>query len=60
MVRLAVSGEVVAVDGTVVPVAARSVCIHGDTPDAVALARTVRSALEVAGVDITPFVVAAP
>ena len=60
VVRLAVSGEVVAVDGTVVPVAARSVCIHGDTPDAVALARAVRSALEVAGVDITPFVAAAP
>ena len=60
VVRLAVSGEVVAVDGTVVPVAARSVCTHGDTPGAVALARAVRSALEVAGVDITPFVAPAP
>ena len=35
-----------AVDGTVVDLDARSICIHGDTPGAVALARAVRSALE--------------
>ena len=60
VVRLAVSGEVVAVDGTVVAVDARSVCIHGDTPDAVALAHAVRAALEVAGVAISSFVAASP
>ena len=38
---------------------ARSVCTHGDTPDAVALARAVRDALEGAGIHITPFVTAA-
>ncbi|HSF98973.1 MAG TPA: 5-oxoprolinase subunit PxpA [Ornithinibacter sp.] len=60
VVRLAVSGEVVAIDGSVVPVAARTVCTHGDTPDAVSLARAVRSALARAGVAVTPFVVASP
>ena len=47
--------QVVAVDGTVVEVDARSICIHGDTPGAVQLARAVRAGLEVAGVAIQPF-----
>jgi UPF0271 protein len=51
-VRMAVDGEVVAVDGTRVPVDIESVCVHGDTPGAVELARAVRSALEAAG--LTP------
>ena len=48
-VRMAADGEVEAVDGTVVPVAVESVCVHGDTPGAVALARAVRTALAQAG-----------
>jgi UPF0271 protein len=56
VVRLAVEGTVVSVEGEVVAVDARSVCTHGDTPDAVALARAVRDALEGAGMEITPFV----
>jgi UPF0271 protein len=56
VVRLATDGTVLAVDGTVVAVPARSVCTHGDTPDAVALARAVRAALEAAGVTVAPFV----
>ncbi len=48
-VRMAADGEVEAVDGTVVPVAVESVCVHGDTPGAVALARAVRTALAEAG-----------
>ncbi|MEO8758504.1 MAG: 5-oxoprolinase subunit PxpA [Devosia sp.] len=51
-VRLAQSGEIVAVDGGIVYTTARSLCIHGDTPDAVAIARTVRAALFLAGVEI--------
>jgi 5-oxoprolinase (ATP-hydrolysing) subunit A len=34
---------------------ARSLCLHGDTPGAVELARTVRRALADAGVDVRPF-----
>jgi 5-oxoprolinase (ATP-hydrolysing) subunit A len=54
-VRLAVDHEVIAIDGTVVRVGARSICIHGDTPGAVRLAQAVRNGLEAAGVAIHPF-----
>jgi 5-oxoprolinase (ATP-hydrolysing) subunit A len=43
-VRL-LSGELVAVDGAVIKVQAESLCVHGDTPGAVAHARAVREAL---------------
>ena len=49
-VRMAVDGEVVAVDGTRgARSTVESVCVHGDTPGAVELARAVRAALEAAG-----------
>jgi UPF0271 protein len=51
-VRLATTGEIAAIDGTVLKIGARSICIHGDNPEAVAIARTVRAALEAAGVEI--------
>jgi UPF0271 protein len=50
--RLATQSEIVAVDGTVLKLGARSICIHGDNPEAVAIARKVRQALEQAGVSI--------
>ena len=52
VVRLAQSGQIVAVDGTVLDVAADSVCLHGDTPGAVEHARHVRAALAGADVDV--------
>ena len=54
-VRMAADGVVVAVDGSVVPVEVASVCVHGDTPGAVDLARSVRAALESAGLVVAPF-----
>jgi UPF0271 protein len=54
-VRMATDGTVLAVGGTVVPCAVRSVCVHGDTPGAVGLARRVRTALTEAGVTVAPF-----
>ena len=51
-VRLAQTGEIVAVDGGVVKTTARSLCIHGDTPDAVAIAKAVKAGLFLAGVEI--------
>lgn len=57
-VRLAAAHEVLAVDGSVVLVEARSLCVHGDTPGAVDLARAVRDALDEAGVGVRAFVVA--
>jgi UPF0271 protein len=55
-VRLATEGTILAVDGSAVEVDARSLCLHGDTPGAVDLARRVRRALEEAGVEVTSFV----
>ena len=54
-VRMAAEGAVEAVGGTVVPVAVESVCVHGDTPGAVGLARAVREALAGAGLGPAPF-----
>jgi UPF0271 protein len=56
VVRMATDGVVRAADGSDVEVRARSVCVHGDSPGAVAMAVAVRSALSAAGVEITPFV----
>jgi 5-oxoprolinase (ATP-hydrolysing) subunit A len=54
-VRLARHGEAVTADGDVVAVLAGSLCLHGDTPGAAALAVAVRGALAAAGVDVRPF-----
>lgn len=53
-VRLAQTGEIEAVDGGIISTQARSLCIHGDTPDAVAIARAVKASLFLAGVEIRP------
>lgn len=45
-VRLALKSEIVAIDGTVLTTEAQSLCIHGDTAEAVEIARCVRTALE--------------
>lgn len=55
-VDLAVRGRVVASDGSEIEVRAHSICLHGDSPGALATALCVRQALEDAGVRIAPFV----
>jgi UPF0271 protein len=54
-VTMVTTGTVQATDGTQLRLGARSLCIHGDTAGAVALARAVRGALEQAGVTLAPF-----
>lgn len=51
-VRLALEGVVEAVDGAVIAARAASLCLHGDTPESVAMARAVRAALDDAGIDV--------
>lgn len=51
-VSLACDGGILAVDGTWTPVVAETLCVHGDTGQADATARAVRSALERNGVVI--------
>ncbi|PYH00777.1 LamB/YcsF family protein [Arthrobacter stackebrandtii] len=53
--RIAVDREVLAVDGTHIPLNVQSLCLHGDTPGAVAMAAAVRTALDGAGVAIRAF-----
>lgn len=55
VLRLATEGRIRAVDGTDVAVRADSVCVHGDTPGAVAMAAAIRSRLEAEGVAVVPF-----
>ncbi len=50
ILRLARERSVVAVGGEGVPVAAGTVCLHGDTPGAASLAAAVRTQLERNGV----------
>jgi UPF0271 protein len=54
-VRLARSGIVTSHTGEEIAVHARSLCLHGDTPGAVGLARRVRAQLESAGVRLEAF-----
>ena len=51
-VRLVREGALDASDGSTVRVDAASLCLHGDTPAAVAMARAVRGALDAAGIDV--------
>ena len=48
-------GVVRAVDGSELHLPVRSLCVHGDTPGAVALAQRVRAALVAVGLGPTPF-----
>ena len=55
-VRMARDGAVTSRSGTRVEVRARSLCLHGDTPGAVDLARLVRERLQKSGVRVEAFV----
>ncbi|MFC6705429.1 LamB/YcsF family protein [Flexivirga alba] len=55
-VRMALEHEVTAIDGSLVSTSAESICVHGDSPDAVAMATAVRDALVDAGLDLVPFI----
>ncbi|MEO6578642.1 MAG: 5-oxoprolinase subunit PxpA, partial [Candidatus Limnocylindria bacterium] len=47
---IAIDGRVVTSDGSPLAIRAESICCHGDTPGAVAIAAAVRDALESAGI----------
>ena len=56
MVTMVKTGTLQASDGSDVAVSARSICVHGDSPEAVTIAVAVRRALSEAGIDVRPFV----
>lgn len=56
MCRLVADGRIETIDGHEIELEARSICVHGDTPEAVEIARAVRAALESAGIEMASFV----
>ncbi len=55
VLQVATTGSVTAHDGTVLPMEAESVCVHGDSPDSVALTRNTVERLNADGIDIRSF-----
>lgn len=51
-VRMVCDQKVIARDGSVVDINIETICVHGDTPGAAAIASAVRAALERAGVEV--------
>ncbi len=56
MLRLVTEGMVTAIDGSEVAIQADSICVHGDSPGAVEMARQVRDQLQGRGVTIQSFI----
>jgi len=54
VLRLVQDGEMESITGERVPLAAHSICLHGDNPQALAIALALRQALTEAGVAIRP------
>ncbi len=53
------TGRMPTIEGPSIPLEAQSICVHGDSPLAVSMARTVRERLKAQGVEIRPFLAAA-
>lgn len=51
-VRMVTDHSVVAIDGTLVPLQADTICVHGDTPGAERLTARLRAGLEAAGIEV--------
>ncbi|RUM19012.1 LamB/YcsF family protein [Rhizobium phaseoli] len=55
MLQLANEGTLEAIDGSTIRIDAQSICVHGDSPGAVAIAREIRRAFEAAGITVRSF-----
>ena len=55
MLRLATDGVIEAADGSTLQLQADSICVHGDSPGAVAISARIRQVLLEGGVEIAPF-----
>jgi 5-oxoprolinase (ATP-hydrolysing) subunit A len=55
MLAMIDAGAIITASGTHLPTAIRSICVHGDSPHAVEMARRVRAKLEKSGVTIAAF-----
>lgn len=52
--KMVTEGKAIAITGEVIDVRADSLCLHGDTPGAVEMAKSLKAALETEGVEINP------
>ncbi len=55
VIAMVEDGALITVGGARLATSIDSVCVHGDSPHAIAMARTVRQALERAGITVAPF-----
>src|SRR4029453_4231400 len=55
VLRIATESAVRTIDGSVLKIQAESICVHGDSPGAVAMASAVKDALPAAGITTTAF-----
>lgn len=55
VVGMVTTGQVAAIDGSIIPIDATSICVHGDSPGAVQIATAVRERLVAEGVAPAPF-----
>jgi UPF0271 protein len=55
LVRFLEDGRMPVVGGDPIPLAAQSICVHGDSPGAVAMAKEIRTRLSAAGIGVEPF-----
>ncbi|MCQ1530624.1 LamB/YcsF family protein [Lutispora saccharofermentans] len=52
--KMVLAGKVTAIDGKEISIAADSICVHGDNPEAVNFVNTIRKSLEAEGVELKP------
>jgi UPF0271 protein len=50
------TGLMPVIDGAPIPLAAHSICVHGDNPSAVEMTRVIKSRLHSAGITLAPFI----
>ncbi|KUP93429.1 LamB/YcsF family protein [Tritonibacter horizontis] len=55
VVQMVEAGAILAEDGSRIPTRIDTICLHGDTPEALEIARSVRSGLEAAGITLQQF-----
>ena len=55
LLELLETGLMPVIDGDPIPLAAQSICVHGDSPGAVAMAARIRTRLSDNGVEIRGF-----
>ncbi|MFC9514784.1 LamB/YcsF family protein [Nocardiaceae bacterium NPDC056970] len=56
VLQLVTTGTVEAIDGSAIVVPAETICVHGDTPAAVAMAAAIRKMLDAEKIHVKPFV----